>query len=336
MAALKKSGLFPPQITLICVVMGLCMAFFASLTWGKTSTSLVDVIDSFFQYEPDNIVHIIVQTDRLARTLVAVLCGGALALAGVLVQVLTRNPIASPAILGVNSGALFFIVMAVSVWAVSAMSQLILLALIGGIVASALVYLLGFSVQQSPIKLVLAGAAITALFTAFTQAMLISSSQNMESVLFWLAGSVANRSLDVAYSLVPLITGAFVLALALSPQVNLLLMDDDVARGLGQHIIAIKLVLALLAVVLASSAVALGGLIGFIGLIVPHVSRKLFGLDHRWVLPGSAVLGALLLLSADIVSRFLIQPQELPVGVMTALIGTPFFIYLARKGGTLA
>ena len=154
--------------------------------------------------------------------------------------------------------------------------------------------------------------------------------QSFESVLYWLAGSVAGRDLDLVLPLLPLFGGAIVLSALLVRHANALLLGDMVT-SLGMRAGSIKLLLGLVVIVLAGSSVALAGMIGFVGLIVPHMARRLFGIDHRWMLPGCAVLGACLLLLADTASRFLIPPQEVPVSVMTALIGTPFFIYLARR-----
>ena len=161
--------------------------------------------------------------------------------------------------------------------------------------------------------------------------LLVVDQQSFESVLYWLAGSVAGRDLDLVLPLLPLFGGAIVLSALLVRHANALLLGDDMVTSLGMRAGSIKLLLGLVVIVLAGSSVALAGMIGFVGLIVPHMARRLFGIDHRWMLPGCAVLGACLLLLADTASRFLIPPQEVPVGVMTALIGTPFFIYLARR-----
>jgi iron complex transport system permease protein len=155
----------------------------------------------------------------------------------------------------------------------------------------------------------------------------------LDSVLFWVAGSVSGRDLSMVMPLVPAFVAGIVLAILAAPQINILLSGDDIAKGLGQNTVLIKVVLSLLIIGLAGGSVALGGSIGFIGLMVPHMVRSLVGYDHKWLIPLSALWGAILLLCADVISRFVIMPEEVPIGVTTAILGAPFFIYLARKGG---
>ncbi len=311
------------------------LSFLASLTFGQTPIRFSSVVESFFYYQPDNLEHLIVQTERFSRAIIAMFVGASLAVSGVLVQAITKNPLASPSILGINSGAVFFLVITFSLFTITSINHLVWAALLGSLLSAALVYLLGSSGNDgaSPLRIVLAGAAISALFLSCTQALLIINNENLESVLFWLAGSVSNRELETLLALLPLVVIAFVAIVLLTPHINLLMMNDDVAVGLGQNVALIKILAASAAIVLAASAVSIAGLIGFIGLVVPHISRRLIGLDHRWLIPASALIGASLLLIADVISRFVVPPQELPVGVMTAIVGAPFFIHLARKQG---
>ncbi len=172
---------------------------------------------------------------------------------------------------------------------------------------------------------------MTAMFVSFSQGLLVVDQQSFENVLYWLAGSVSGRDLGLVAPLLPLFGGALCLCALLVRHADALLLGDDMASGLGLAPTTTKLLLGIAVILLAGSSVALAGMIGFIGLIVPHLARALFGTGHRWLLPACGLLGACLLLLADVASRFLIAPQELPVGVMTALLGTPFFIYLARR-----
>lgn len=309
-------------------------AFCASLALGQTNIPPVTVWDALFRFDATKTQHLIIQGSRLPRAVIAMLVGSALAVAGALMQALTRNPLASPAIFGVNAGAVFAIVLATTLMAISAMDQLLWVGLIGAALAGGLVYALGTVGHQSPspVRLVLAGAAISALFISFTQAILVTHQEGLDSVLFWLAGSVSGRSLAMVLATLPLVLPALLLSLLLGRHINLLMSGDDIARGLGQNVALLKSALGLLTICLAGSAVAMAGNVGFVGLVVPHIVRGWLGSDHRWVIPGCAVFGAALVLSADVIARFLIMPQEIPVGVMTALIGTPFFIYLARRG----
>lgn len=311
----------------------LTAAFCASLALGQTTMSPATVAEALFHPDATNTEHLIVQGSRLPRAVIAVLVGAALAVAGALMQALTRNPLASPAIFGVNAGAVFAIVLATTWLAVSAIHDLLWIGLGGATIAGALVYTLGSQSRQGPdpVRLVLAGAAITALFVSFTQALLVSNREGLDSVLFWLAGSVSGRSMDMVMPTLPLLLPALCVAMLLGRQINLLMSGDDIARGLGQNVARLKAMLGVLTVLLAGCAVALAGNVGFVGLIVPHMVRGWLGHDHRWLIPGCALAGATLLLVADVVARFLIMPQEIPVGVMTALLGTPLFIHLARR-----
>ncbi|WP_088103573.1 FecCD family ABC transporter permease [Halalkalibacter urbisdiaboli] len=332
----KLFSYLPKGIGLIIVFFLFILSFSLSVSLGKTSIPLTTVIDAFIYYDETNTEHLIITTSRLTRAVIAAVIGASLAIAGALMQALTRNPLASPDIFGINAGALFFIVCSATFFSLTSLVHYMWIGFLGAAVAGILVYILGSFGRDglSPIKIVLAGAAITALFVSFTQGLLVIDEQNMQSILFWLAGSVAGRSLDMLTPILPFILGAGIISLFLGRAVNILLTGDDVAKSLGQRTIIIKIMIGIVTVFLAGGSVAIGGAIGFIGLIVPHIVRGLIGIDYRWVIPYSACIGATLLLLADIGARFVIMPQEMPIGVMTALIGTPFFIYIARKGVT--
>lgn len=305
----------------------------ASIVLGYTNTPIDLAVKAFTDFDGSN-EHIIIQSVRLPRALIAAVVGGSLAIAGALMQALTKNPLASPGIFGVNAGASFFIVVAVSFFSVGAMTQYTWIAFLGATVAALSVYFLGSLGREglSPMKLTLAGAAVAALFASFTQGLLVLNEKALDEVLFWLAGSVQGRKLELLFPVLPYIGIAFLLSLLIASQVNLLMMGEDVAKGLGQKTGLIKLVAAVVIVLLAGSSVAVAGPIGFIGIVVPHLARALVGIDHRWIIPYCAIIGGMLLIWADISARYVIMPQEVPVGVMTAIIGTPFFVYIARKG----
>lgn len=309
------------------------VAFMMSIMSGTTEIPWPTLWAALLHYDPSQVPHIILYTERLPRAVIAALVGASLAIAGALMQTMTRNPLASPGILGINAGAMFFVVVAVSILPLHTPAHYVWAALLGALIAALLVMLLsrGQHGELSPLRVVLAGVAVTAMFVSFSQGLLIVDQQSFESVLYWLAGSVSGRDLSLIMPLLPLFMGALVVSGLLARHANALLLGDDMATGLGLPATTIKLLLGLVVIVLAGSSVALAGMIGFIGLIVPHMARGLFGIDHRWLLPACALLGACLLLLADVTSRFLMPPQEVPVGIMTALIGTPFFIYLARR-----
>ncbi len=309
------------------------LAWLASLALGSLAIPARTVLDSFVAYDPGSVHHIVLQTERLSRAVTAALVGGSLAVAGALTQALTRNPLASPGILGINAGAMFFVVAAAALFTLTSPIEFVWAAFLGAACAGGLVYLLALRGGRvlSPLHLVLAGVAITALFVSFSHGLLVINRERFQSVLFWLAGSVSGRRLETVLPLLPLFLAAGVLGACLVRHLNLFVLDDEVLTGLGQRTMAVKLLVGVAVVVLAGASVALAGLIGFVGLVVPHIVRGLFGMDHRWILPGCALLGAGLVLVADTVARFVIPPQEIPVGVMTAVLGTPFFIYLARQ-----
>lgn len=291
-------------------------------------------IEAFVHYDASSTEHIIITTTRLSRAVIACVIGAGLAIAGALMQALTRNPLASPDIFGINAGALFFVVFGSVFFSFNSLTQLMWFAFLGAAIAAVLVFVLGSIGMDglSPVKIVLAGAALTALFGSFTQGLLVINEQNLEGVLFWIGGSVSGRTLDVLIPILPYMAGAGLLALFLGRSINVLTSGEDIAKGLGQNVILVKLLMGIAIVFLAGGSVAVGGMIGFIGLIVPHMVRSLVGIDYRWVIPYCGIFGASLLLLADVAARFVIMPEEMPIGVMTAMIGAPFFIYVARKG----
>ncbi|PZD94317.1 iron-siderophore ABC transporter permease [Paenibacillus sambharensis] len=319
------------------LILGLCVfivSFISSIVFGQTPIPLSAAADAFFHYDKDSTEHIIITTSRLSRAVIAAVIGASLAIAGALMQALTKNPLASPSVFGINSGAVFCVVLGLAFFPVSSLTHYMWFAFAGAGLSAVMVYFLGSLGRDglSPLKIVLAGAAINALFVSMSQGLLVIGQQNLEGALFWLAGSVAGRSLDMLEPILPFMIGGWAVALVIGRHVNILNSGDDIAKGLGQRTIAVKAVMALVIIVLAGGSVAVGGSIGFIGLVVPHIVRGLVGTDYRWVIPYSLFIGASLLLLADVAARFIIMPQEVPIGVMTAIIGTPFFVYIARRG----
>ena len=318
-------------LTALCI---LGLAFGLSMALGQVRTPMKTLIEAFTDYDPSSTEHIIIMTTRISRSSIAMLIGASLAVAGALMQALTRNPLASPSIFGINAGALFFVVFAAVLLSINTLAHLVWIAFLGGTVAAIMVFFLGSLGKDSlsPIKIVLAGAAITAFFSSLTQGMLVIDEQGLAEVLFWLGGSVAGRELDMMLPVLPFMAGAGIVALFLGNAVNILTSGEDIAKGLGQRVLLVKILMGAVIILLAGSSVAIGGSIGFIGLVVPHVVRLFVGIDYRWIIPYCAVFGGSLLLLADVAARLVIIPEEMPIGVMTALIGVPFFIYIARKG----
>lgn len=309
----------------------LFLSLVASVRFGAAHIGTFEVIGAFTNYggsEED----LIIRTLRVPRALIAALVGASLGVAGALMQGLTRNPLADPGILGIEAGAALAVVGAVFFLGVSSLSTYALFAFVGAGITAAVVYGLGSlgTGGLSPMKITVAGAAMAALLSSMMTAMLILSEQTLDEIRFWLAGSVAGRDLSLLLQVLPYVAAGLLLALALGRQVTTLTLGDDVATGLGQRTAWVKTGAAIAIVLLAGSAVAVAGPVGFVGLVVPHLVRFFVGVDYRWILPYSILFGAILLVSADIAARMVLRPQELPLGVMTALLGAPFFIYLAR------
>jgi iron complex transport system permease protein len=270
---------------------------------------------------------------RLPRTALAVLVGAALAVSGASLQAVTRNPIADPGILGITYGAALVVVISIVVLGISGPYAYIAASVLGAGAAAVLVYLVGSLGPGglTPLKLALAGAASAAAFASLTSAILLPRVDVMATFRFWQIGGVGGATWDRVLLALPVIVLGVVLALALARGMNLLALGDEVAAGLGAHVGRARLLAFVSAVVLAGAATAVAGPIAFVGLVVPHACRLLLGPDHRWVLPASAVLGSCLLLLADVVGRVVARPAEVEVGIVTAVVGAPFFIWLVRR-----
>ncbi|GHH97609.1 siderophore ABC transporter permease [Neobacillus kokaensis] len=309
------------------------MLMAASVIFGYTDTSMRTAMEAYTNFNGSN-EHIIIQTVRMPRALIATAVGASLAIAGVLMQTLTKNPLASPGIFGINAGAGLAVVIAVTLFSTASLQAFSVLSFIGAAVAAVCVYAIGSAGREglTPMKLTLAGAAMSAMFASFTQGLLVVNESALEQVLFWLAGSVQGRKLDILQSVLPYIGAGWICAILISGKMNILSMGDDVAKGLGLHIGLVKIVIGVIVILLAGGSVAVAGPIGFVGIVIPHITRSIIGIDHRWVIPMAGVLGAILLLAADIGARYILMPSEVPVGVMTAIVGTPFFVYIARRG----
>lgn len=309
----------------------LLLSMLSSILFGAADIGPATVWAALFAFD-DSTDHLIIQTLRVPRALVAAAVGAALAVAGAVMQGLTRNPMADPGLLGIEAGAALAVVAAVHLIGIGSLAVYAWFAFAGAALSALAVYALGSAGRggPTPLKLTIAGAALAALVSALTTAILIFDQRTLEQVRFWLAGSVAGRDLALLQQAAPYLAIGLVVALALGRQITTLSLGDDVARGLGQRTGRVKGASALSIVLLAGGSVAVAGPIGFVGLVIPHVARFLVGVDYRWVLPYAALLGGSFLVLADVLARLVLRPQELPVGVMTALVGGPFFVLLVR------
>lgn len=309
------------------------LAVVASLAIGARAIPPPVVVDALLHYDATNPDHLVVHDVRIPRTLVGLLAGAALGLAGAIAQGVTRNPLAEPGLLGVNAGASLFVVGGISLFGIGSMNGYVWFGFLGAGLASVLVYGVGSLGRDgaTPIKLALAGAALEAAFRSVTTGVLVTQDATYEQFRMWQVGSLSGRDMSVVTQAAPFLVAGFVLALACSRILNGLALGDDVARGLGQRVGLGRALCALAVVILCGGATAMAGPIAFVGLVVPHAARALAGPDHRKLLPLSMILAPLLLLVADVVGRVVTPPQELQVGIVTAVIGAPVFVVLVRR-----
>lgn len=303
-----------------------------SIMLGAADISPQTVLNAIFEFDETSFDHLVIQTVRLPRVLSGALVGASLAVAGAIMQGLTRNPLASPGILGINAGAAFAVVLAVFVMGTLPLSSYAVFAMIGATLAAMIVYGLGSMGRggATPLRLTLAGVILTAFLGSFTTALLITDQDTLDQIRFWTVGSLAGREWNLLRQTAPYMVAGMFGALLIARQITTISLGDDIAAGLGQNTVVVKALAAVMVVLLAGGAIALAGPIGFVGLVAPHLVRFFVGVDYRWILPYSGLVGAILVIGGDMVARVIIRPQELPVGVMMALLGAPFFIYLAR------
>lgn len=305
----------------------LALVVVASLVLGVRDVSLPVVWEALTAPVAGNVDHQVVAGQRVPRALVGLVAGLALGVAGAVIQGVTRNPIADPGLLGLNSGASLAIVCAVWLLGLTAPAQFVWFAFLGAAAAAALVFSIG---SGQPVRLALVGATVTALITPLITLVLLRDPQAFNLYRFWAVGSLTGRGLETLAVVLPIVAVGAVLAAGLAPRLNMLALGDDVARGLGQRVGATRAVAGLTIVLLAGSATALAGPIMLVGLAVPHAARRLVGTDYRWILALSALLGPVMLLGADVVGRLLLPGTELEAGVVAAAVGAPVLVAVAR------
>jgi iron complex transport system permease protein len=318
---------------LLVLLCGLVAVVFLSITVGARPISLGDVWAALTAPLADSTTHRIILELRLPRTLVGLLVGAALGLAGAILQGATRNPLADPGLLGIEAGATLCVVLGIAVFGVTSLAAYVWLAFLGAGIATVMVYVVASMGREgaTPVKLALGGAAVTAALGSVTSAILLTSVQTLDQIRFWQVGALTGRTMDILWQVAPFLGLGIVLALTTGRILDGLAMGDDVARGLGQRVQLSRAYVGLVAVILAGSATAACGPIAFVGLTIPHVARAITGPNYRWLLPYSMLLGPILLLGADIVGRVIAPPGELQVGIVTAAIGAPFFIAFVRR-----
>lgn len=331
----KRRLRFTRTTGLLLGLVGVLLITLLSLRVGSLPISNQDAWDAIFNFNPDSYEQTVVRSLRVPRTAVGLAIGASLAVAGAVMQGVTRNPLADPFILGVSSGASFALVTAIFYLQLTQATQYVWFAFVGALGASSLVFLIGSAGRDgpTPVKLALAGVVVSAALSAWTSALLLLDEETYDIVRFWLAGSVINRDMNTFFLMLPFLLGASFGCIFLGHQLNVLSLGDEMAQSLGMRTGRTRLICSVLVVVITGAAVAIAGPIGFVGLAVPHMVRTFVGADYRWILPTSFIYGAIFLVGADIIGRIVTRPAELEVGIVTALVGAPFMVYLARQKG---
>lgn len=307
------------------------LACLASVAWGTRSVSGAELLGGLGG-SPETLAEAAV-AKRVPRTLLAVLVGAALGLAGAAMQGVTRNPLADPGLLGVTSGAALAVVVGIAFFGLGSPSSYLWVAVAGAAGAATLVAGLGAMGRgrPSPLRLVLAGAVCSAAFSSLTAAVLLPRVDVMNEFRFWQVGGVGGATYERIGLVLPFLAVGAALCVAGARGLNALALGDDLAAGLGERVGRVRAAAAAGSVVLTGAATAVAGPIGFVGLVVPHAVRLVAGSDHRWVLPLAAIAGATLLTVADVVGRVVARPAEVDVGIVTALVGGPVFVLLVRR-----
>ena len=315
-------------VIITCFILLAFLALIA-LRIGSVSYTNSQIIKSLF--DTNSTVHTVIINLRLPRVILAVFVGMCLAASGTLLQAVMQNPLADPGIIGVSSGAS---VVATIVFLVtpSLLGALPLLAFVGAAAACCLIYVMAWKRGVDPVRIILAGTAINTMLGGVSSFLTLLNSDNLQGVLSWMNGSLSAKSWSQTNVLIVYGTIGLVLALFCIKAANALQLGDDMAKNLGLRVNLMRVILSAVAAFLAASTVAVAGMIGFVGLIVPHIARLLMGSNHKSMLPGSMLMGAIVVLFADTVGRTIVSPMEIPLGIVMSVLGGPFFLYLLRRG----
>ena len=319
------------KFTLLLIVLLIASAI-ASFIFGSRMIGFSGLMDGLFHPSVESHEASVIR-QRIVRTLFCFMCGAALGVAGALMQSVTRNPIADPSILGVNTGASLFVVCGIAFFNISSASEYIWLAIAGAVLTAIFVFSIGSmgASGATPLKLVLAGAATSAILSSLVVAVMIPRSNVMDQFRFWQVGSVGSATWDSIHLFLPFFIVGIIVACIVAPSLNAMALGDEVATGLGVNTTTIRLVASLAGVILCGAATAVAGPIGFIGLLATHLVRLIIGPDIRFIIPLSALMGAVILMFSDVIGRLIGSPGEVEVGVLTAFIGAPILILITMK-----
>ncbi|MCR6109164.1 iron ABC transporter permease [Bacillus sp. A301a_S52] len=321
-------------IILLSSPITIILVMFLSILSGSTVIHPIDVIEAFLLFDSDNVTHTIIMTSRMPRAVGAMLIGALLAMSGALMQGMTRNYLASPSIMGVSDGAAFAITLSVIFLPALTSLQMVMLSLVGSAIGTGVVFGIASLVRNglSPVKMAIIGTIIGTFFSSVSAA-LATYFQVSQTMSFWYNARIHQMSPELLWFTIPFAVAGILLALALANSVTILSLGDETAVGLGQRKGLIKALTMLSVVIMTGISVALIGKVGFVGLIIPHITRFFTGTDYRWVIPCSAVIGGIFLTLSDSLSLYINYPFETPIGVVTAMIGVPFFLYLIKTRG---
>ena len=319
-------------ILLFCSLVILLMCIIASLAFGARFVNFHEVIDTLIHSKKDTLNELVVH-ERIPRTVFGLMAGAALGVSGALMQAITRNPIADPSILGVNTGASLCVVSGIAFLHIHSYNQYIWLALLGAGVTSIFVYSIGSLGYggATPIKLALAGAATTAALSSIVNAIMLPRTEVMNAFRFWQVGTIGGATWEGIYAMLPFLVVGLLMGVIVSPALDAMALGDDVATGLGVRTGIIRLIGATAGVLLCGATTALAGPIAFIGLMIPHVVRMICGPNLRVLIPMSAIGGAILLIISDVLGRLISSPGELESGIVTSFLGAPILIFIAMR-----
>lgn len=323
-----------PYLVLAVSPVAVVLVLLASVMYGAKTMDWTTVRDAFFHFDPDNVNHQIVLHSRLPRAAGALLIGGFLAMSGAMMQGMTRNYLASPAILGVSDGAAFAITVTMILMPNGSMLGLVASSFIGSAFGVGLVFLLSWMIPggMSPVRMAILGTIIGTFLSSASSALAISFNIS-QNVSFWFNARLHQMNPDLVQLALPLGLIGLAVTLILARFITIISLGDDIAAGLGQRTFWVKLATMGCVALLTGVSVALAGKIAFVGLLIPHMTRYLVGVDYRWVIPCSGLMGAVFLGLSDVLSRFMNYPFETPIGVVTSVVGIPFFLYLIRTRG---
>ncbi|QEN05326.1 iron ABC transporter permease [Thiospirochaeta perfilievii] len=320
------------SLLIIISIISIVATIFLSLAFGARDINFIEVLDTLIHTKKETLIQVVIW-ERVPRTIFGLIAGLSLGVSGALMQGITRNPIADPSVLGVNTGASLFVVIGIVFFNINSAFLYILLAILGAFSAAIFVYVvgsLGFG-GVTPIKLALAGTVTSIALTSVTNAIVLPNAENLNSFRFWSVGSLSGATYQGILAMIPFFLIGLLIAFIISNPLNALALGDELATGLGARPTMIRLLGAISGVILCGSVTAIAGPIGFIGLMVPHVIKIIVGTNQKLLLPYSGIGGALLLLNADILGRVIGTPSELEVGIITAFIGAPILIVIVMR-----